>query len=214
MTNKSIIVFSGCDGSGKTTLIKHLCSSFLKNDKVVVLWLRYLHYTAKIINALGRFLGKSYYEVHNGEKFGYHNYEQSVLGYFYVVFVYIDYLLYRFLVLPFKLKGSDIVIVDRFTFDIVADLILDTRREELILHLFRPFLEKDRALYTQYIVTASHETIVKRRHNLIFDKVLNRKLQIYISIAEQFNITVLDTSEKNCQDFNNVFEKLIHAQTS
>lgn len=192
--NKSIYLLSGCDGAGKSTIINTLKDSFESSGRTVKIeWLRYIHWSSRIVNGIGRLLGRSYYTEEKGHKFGYHNYH-GLLGIVYVLTVFVDFKLHRSVVLRRLLRSNSIIIIDRYTPDIVADLILDTGREGLVKYLFFSDLLKDINSMNSFIVTCSEDIILMRRRELENDLTLSRKLDIYNMLASDYQIPIVDTS--------------------
>ena len=64
-TMTKYVIISGVDGSGKTTVINALQKTLEERGKSVsYIWMRYSHYSVKVMNALARVLGLSV-KVHN-----------------------------------------------------------------------------------------------------------------------------------------------------
>lgn len=192
--SKKIFIISGCDGTGKSTIINGLKEHIESDGRLVeTKWLRYIHWSSKIVNGLGRLLGKSFFINDNGFKFGYHNYN-GFLGVMYVFTVFLDFKLHRVFFLGRLKRKSKVTIIDRYTPDIIADLILDTGRKRLINFLFSPDLERDIDIMNSFIITCSEDIIISRRKELKSDIKLSKKLEIYNMLARDYGIPIIDSS--------------------
>jgi len=126
-----IIVISGIDGCGKTTIIEGVRSELeTRGHKTSCVWLRYNHYLTKIFHALCRLTGFTRYEWHDGIRVGYHEfYRSTLISALVVILNFIDTLLASFfLVYIPALFTRRIIICDRWVVDILVDLQVDTRK--------------------------------------------------------------------------------------
>jgi DNA polymerase III delta prime subunit len=189
------IMLSGPDGTGKSTIADAVITE-LKHKNIVLnhVWLRFNHYLAKIINLLGRITGKSYYETYSWGKSGYHEYE-GVLGFFYVLAVYLDHLFFDLILRNNYLKFQQNYLIDRFIIDIIADLIVDTKRPNMIFFLFAPFLKKELKLAHAFILKCDKEIVISRRIDILDDKSYDAKISAYKLIASRFDITTVDSGK-------------------
>lgn len=129
-TNRpTIIYFSGLDGSGKTTLVNML-ADYLKREgwPVKVVWLRMSHYLSKPLLLFCRIVRLTEYEIIGDVKVGYHHfYRSNIISWLYVLLRGIDTwfdALFR-VYIPAKIFGKT-VICDRYVFDALIDLMVDT----------------------------------------------------------------------------------------
>jgi DNA polymerase III delta prime subunit len=194
------IMLSGPDGTGKSTIANAVITK-LKNKNIVLnhVWLRFNHYLAKIINVIGRVTGKSYYETYSWGKSGYHDYK-GVLGFFYILAVYIDHVFFNLFLRKNYLKSEQIYLVDRFIVDIIADLIVDTERPNMVFFLFGPFLKKELKLAHAFILKCDKEIVVLRRKDILNDKSYDAKISAYKLIASRFNITTVDSGKLSIEE--------------
>ena len=124
-----IISISGVDGCGKTTIIEGVRSVLeVQEYKTACVWLRYNHYLTKIFHAFCRLTGFTRYEWHNGIRVGYHEfYRSTLISALAITLNFIDTLLASFfLVYIPALFTRRIIICDRWIFDILIDLQVDT----------------------------------------------------------------------------------------
>ena len=188
-------MISGPDGTGKSTIIEETKKALDNNDiKSKVIWLRFHHYFAKIVNLFGRITGKSFYEKYSWGKLGYHNYD-GALAYLYIIAVFIDHIIFRILIIPFVFKKKKIYLIDRYILDIAADLIVDTKKEKIIFKLFGKLIKKELMLANTYILECPKEIVVNRRVDILDDKKYDDKIHAYNRIAEEFNVTKINTGK-------------------
>ena len=188
-------MLSGPDGTGKSTIADAVITE-LKDKNIVLnhVWLRFNHYLAKLINVIGRVSGKSYSETYSWGKSGYHDYA-GFLGFFYVLAVYIDHVFFNLFLRRIHLKSDQYYLIDRFIIDIIADLIVDTKRPNIIFFLFGPFLKKELKLAHAFILKCDKEIVISRRIDILDDKSYDAKIAAYKLIASRFDITTVDSGK-------------------
>ena len=193
-------MLSGPDGTGKSTIANAvICRLNESNNNVSHVWLRFNHYSAKFINMVGRLTGKSYYETYSWGKLGYHDYN-GFIGVFYIIAVYIDHLIFNTFFRKTHLKRNKNYLIDRFIIDIIADLIVDTKRPNMVFFLFGPFLKKELILAHAFILKCDKEIVVSRREDILDDKSYDAKISVYKLIALRFNITSVDSGQLSIEE--------------
>jgi len=196
------IMISGPDGTGKSTISESL-QDYYKSENMGVesVWLRFNHYFAKVVNIFGRIFGKSYYEIYSWGKAGYHDYH-GIIGYFYIYAVYLDHIIFRMFLRKKYLENTDVevLIIDRYILDIMADLIVDTSKNELVLKLFIPFAKKELEVSSAYILKCSPDIVISRRADIKDDKSWMSKRDAYVFLAEKLNIKEIDTGELSIEE--------------
>jgi len=124
-----IISFSGVDGCGKTTIIECVRAALkARGYETICVWLRYNHYLTKILHAFCRLIGLTRYEWHEGIRVGYHVfYRSTIISNLSIILNFIDtFFATFFLVYIPVLFTKRIIICDRWVFDILIDLQVDT----------------------------------------------------------------------------------------
>lgn len=196
------IMISGSDGTGKSTIATELQKHYLKQGFTAnKVWLRFNHYFAKLVNIIGRISGKSYYEEYSWGKAGYHDYK-GLIGYLYIIAVYFDHILFRLFLRKKHLinNGADILIIDRYILDVMADLIVDTEKNKLVLFLFSPFAKKELKVAKVFILRCDTDIVVSRRNDIKDDKSYESKRKAYAYLAHELTIQVLDTGTQDVEE--------------
>lgn len=187
MTN---IILSGPDGTGKTTLMHEIN----KNSEFDEIWLRFNHFTAKVVNFFGRVLGKSYRVKHSWGEIGYHDYT-GVFGSLYIYAVFLDFIMFDTF---FKLKvflHRKPFLIDRYIIDIVADLIVDTQNSELVFKLFDSKVKRFLKTYNIFLLQCGVNEVYSRRPDIKDDAKYLLKIETYESIKQRFNIPMFETDK-------------------
>lgn len=129
------IVISGIDGSGKSTIIKALQARLGERglDSQYV-WMRYNHILVKPVHAMCRLVGLSRrYPSSQGSIWRHEFYRSQAFCSFYILLTWLDTWLGRWRMARRLRNGKpQVVICDRWVNDILVDLAVDSRREELI----------------------------------------------------------------------------------
>ena len=154
---------------------------------------------------IGRVTGKSYYETYSWGKLGYHDYS-GFIGVLYIIAVYIDHLIFNTFFRNRHLKPNKNYLIDRFIIDIIADLIVDTKRPNMVFFLFSPFLKKELALAHAFILKCDKEIVVSRRKDILDDKSYDFKITAYNLIASKFNISTINSGELSIKES---FDKIL-----
>ncbi|MDA9362200.1 hypothetical protein N9R28_00705 [Flavobacteriaceae bacterium] len=194
------IMLSGPDGTGKSTISDAVIKSFSeKGIKFNHIWLRFNHYTAKIINLFGRISGKSFRVSYKWGKIGYHNYT-GVFGVVYIFCVYIDHLIFNLIIKKNKIKKGKHYLIDRYLIDIVADLIVDTKNNDLVYNFFDKSLRKELKKSNAFILECDEEIVKSRRADINDDMVYKHKIKAYNEISLRYKIPKINTGLLSIED--------------
>jgi hypothetical protein len=198
MRNFTIIYLLGPDGTGKSAIAKKIGEQLSKhNHKVVHQWMRFNHLIAKLVNGLGHLTGLSEKVRYNENVIvGYHYYYKSiVLSWLYIASTILDF----FLVYPFKIVWPMItgkfIILDRFIYDILVDLMIDTGISDL--HKRWPGRVLRRVLPAGsacFLLTADIETIHARKPDTAYDRTHGQRCALYKTISEDFSIEEIENN--------------------
>lgn len=205
-----IIIISGADGVGKSTIIKQLSSKY-KN--VEVKWMRHNKFLSRFFNFFMKLLGKNYIEKIKGIKFGYHNYE-GILAYPIIILTLIDYYLFLPKNLIFFSKfinknSNKFLIIDRYLTDTICDLIISTKKPKLVCKLFSHqifFLKKITKIIFLY---CDYKIVTIRRPEIKFDRSYKDKMKAYKFVKEFFQFKVFETSNSSIESISeDIFEQI------
>ena len=130
----NVIYIMGIDGSGKTTVSEHIAEALRnRGNEVEVRWLRFNHVISKPLLGLCKLLGLTRYENINGIRVGYHEFYRSrIIAWLFVYFQYLDAVrATRLHVSSGTGNKHRVLILDRFVYDILIDLMIDTHIEKL-----------------------------------------------------------------------------------
>ena len=188
----------GIDGSGKTTVVEWLAEALRKEGhEVDVLWLRFNHLLAKPLLAFCRLAGYTRYETVDGIRVGYHDfYRSGFVSRLFVALQYLDALrVYWTSILP-RLRKKRVLILDRFVHDILIDLMVDTRIQELDRNpLGRALL---RLLPKESVVIplrrAKNELLAARPESAV-DRNFSRRLQLYEELPGKLGMEPIDNDQ-------------------
>ena len=194
--SKNLIVLSGADGTGKSTLVTEVRAILLSEGSVRVTWRRFGLVFSRLLNFYGRLIGKSYYQNSPLGRIGYHSY-RGYLAKLYVLSVLLDFMLFvspKWRVLDF-FSVSKFNIVDRFLIDIVADVILSTSEDRLVLRLFSRVVRMHLRRVNCFVLSCGRESVMIRRPDIQYDEAHDRKRLIYKKLRRLFNIATVHTDK-------------------
>jgi len=193
----NLIIFSGLDGSGKTTQSIKLIK-FLKNHEIDAkyLWLRspkffsyFLLIYFKIIGILKTGIGST------GKKYGIlklekHPYLQKI----WKQILLFDYTISIKIHSLSNVKKNQVIVIDRFIVDSVIDYILDCNDDNLLEIIDEDFMNKipENSIIFYFNLKPSisysrnleeSETVIKRRQNL------------YLKLCKKYNLKIIDSEQ-------------------
>jgi hypothetical protein len=191
MTVPPVIYLFGVDGTGKSTLGRELTKALEQRGVTChYRWLRFNQYLSKPVNLLGRLTGHSFYRLYpDGTRLGYHHYHKSpFLAWAFILTTLVDTWLATFFKLraPLRLTGSTAV-VDRFVFDTLVDLTVDTGKPGLVTGWVGKFLWRllPAEAFTVYL-RVPKEVILLRRPDALWDEDFDQKSALYQVVAHTF----------------------------
>lgn len=204
-------IISGPDGTGKSTIVSALEKYYnYKGLSTRTKWMRFGHLLARGVNLIGRVLGKSYYQEYKWGRVGYHNY-QGIIGYVYIYSVFLDYYVFNFFD---RLKSAwlpqvDVIIIDRYVLDIMADLIVDTQRVELVMRLFKKIALSKIRNYQYLILACDSFKAKQRRPDLKDDLKYEDKVSAFNYLAQALDVRVLNSGENTVET---IIEEIVFEQ--
>jgi hypothetical protein len=188
------IVLSGPDGSGKSSIVKALSAELGESKPVHVSWRRFGFVLARAFNLIARLLGFSYYDQTPIGQLGYHDYK-APWSHFYICLAWFDcvvFILPKWWIID-RVKPRDVTIIDRFLFDIVADLVLSTNQTRFVLWLFHPILKSHQVRNLCVFLICSQDVVEKRRPDIVWDKSYPDKVRIYTLLRRFYSVSGVRT---------------------
>lgn len=207
MTRPQFIVVSGIDGSGKTTIIEALKEEFEKRGQsTCYIWLRYNHIIIKPFHAVCRLVGLSR-KRHDGSGnivWRHEFYRCRSFCHLYIALTYLDSLLSQLKTYQ-RVNGTafDIVLCDRWIYDILIDLAVDTRRPSLLcnrwMSRFEAIMPKDAK---QYLIKRNKECILAIRPEYQGDREFAFRHRMYKRLERLPRVTTVhnDRTIQNAVD--------------
>jgi thymidylate kinase len=191
MPSPRIIYILGVDGSGKSTICRELVRAL--NDqgiKARYLWMRFNHILSKVVNALGHVCGLAFYVTYpDGTRVGYHHYHKSrLLGLAYSVSTIIDTFIASMVKLWVPmLINREVFVLDRFVFDVMVDLSVDTHNPELMEAWQGRMLKRLLPPETLTVYLAvDKEVIARRRPDTRWDETFGTRNRLYEKVLGLF----------------------------
>lgn len=191
----SLLCIIGVDGVGKTTHA-HKLLNLLRNKNITCkyTWFRFFHFFSLPLLAVCRLTGLTVYEGEGTKRVGKHEfYKSKIVSFIYPWILFIDILPMYFIkiYIPLKFLGYTII-SDRFIYDTLVDLMIDTNDfklyNKLIGKLFLRLIPQD----TQTILIDLDESIIRnRRTDLLHDKSLRLRRDVYFMISKEFGIPTI-----------------------
>lgn len=211
--NCNLICIIGPDGTGKSTQAAHLLDT-LRGQGIdcEYRWLRFNHLLSLPILIIARALGLSeVVTLSDGKKIGYHYYWKSkVISFIYPITMFLDTSL-NYIVrvyLPIKLLKKTIV-CDRFVYDTIVDIMISTGRSDpenwAFSNLFASIIPDS---CMSILLTADAETLRERRNDVMQDKNLKDKIELYDKLGSKYGLVKVDSSLP-IPKINKIIERVI-----
>ena len=193
-----LIYVMGIDGSGKSTVSEHLATRLREQGYTVnVEWLRFNHVLSKPLLGLCRLIRLTRYETHGGIRVGYHDFHRSrLISWLFVFFQYLDALRVKYhKVMPGIRGDTNVLILDRYVYDILVDVMVDTGmdalRESRIGEAFLQLIPPNARVI---LVNRDLDSVLEARPEGRVDRNFIKRYRHYQAIAEQANVNTIDNN--------------------
>jgi len=203
------IIFAGMDGVGKTTQIRLLRKWLHANGyRTRYIWGRSPHYLTLILNFYSRIKGYTEYDREN-DLFYRNIHKSRILRNIYPFFQLIDMALFDLIKLKMCSKRDSICIMDRYHIDTLVDLMISTNEEKLIKTKLFEIVEKMIPNSSKlFLLDGETEQLKMRRSDLMNDLKYEKKRLIYMSLAQYFNLTIINTTCNQQTSFKRIIENI------
>lgn len=194
MSKVNFIIFSGLDGSGKTTQaekLKHFISK--KNISYKYVWLRYPNFLTLPFAFFVRLFGCSVYLINEQRA---NNGIKNLKDKPFLQKLWISIFFYDLkLITKLKLRSNvDLIIIDRYVVDSIVDLILTTGNDSLLQNLIKKFIILIPKNAKMFYFDITPELSYQRNMEESLD-VLTKRRKIYLKLSEQIPIKFIDSSQ-------------------
>ena len=188
----------GIDGSGKSTVAEFVEQYYVdRGCQAETIWLRYNNLLSKPLLGLCRLLGLTQYEQVDGHKIGYHHfYRSKLVSVLFVFFQYLDALRVRYQVLSPRLsKSGRALILDRYVYDILVDIMVDTHFWQLLENStgdrFKQLLPEGTKVL---LIRRPWEAILEVRPEGVRDRFFKSRFDQFERIAATGEVEVIDNN--------------------
>jgi len=203
-----LIVISGIDGSGKTTLIKNLHSYFQNNleKNTSTFWGKI---DDPFLDILIRNFDKNRNKLNNSKEEYNFRYEkkQSLIRYKPIKKLFVYYLCLSYFVRMAKIfalvrrNRNEVVLADRYILDTIVDICYDTKTNiqdlRIPIKLLRKILPKTNKMI---FLNASPEITFHRKSDVQDINLLFTKNRIYEKILSNFKYKIINVNQKNAAE--------------
>lgn len=189
------LYLSGIDGGGKSTLIGRLREQMdTCQQPCHYVWSRYRNYLSKPFLGLMRLTKYSVMEKHGDIRIRYHHFHSPWLAWPFLAMQWVDNAL-DILLRTYTLRRDRPILSDRCTIDTLVDLAVATGRSDFIFGNYGKSLAKIFPNpHQKIIISCDKETIISRRPDVAIDKNLDLRLTLYRTLAERWNIPLLENN--------------------
>lgn len=193
-----IICFIGTDGSGKTTRVKKLVNDLnQKGIPAKYVWFRFPYFLTLILLGTARVLGFTKYLRHGKSRIVEHNFHRQPFKTLFPLLVFLDTLFYYTRKVAIPSKFDLVVVCDRWIYDIIVDITVDTRdpyfEGSLLGRLFNSLAS--RATFPVFLDAPDH-VLEARRPETKLDPWASKRRLLYRSVANKHRLYTLYSNAK------------------
>jgi thymidylate kinase len=200
MKDKRFIYFAGVDGCGKSSVIDELIKEYGKKGiRARRVWLRFNYFFTKPVLLLCRITGITRRVKKNNKIYSIHDFHRSRLIAFAVQYLHLIDTFFAYVIkvwLPLKFT-NDVILCDKFVYDILADFMVETKDvgllDKRITELFLKLIPEDMPVI---FFSVDRDEILRRKPEvLIDDEDYDFKYGVYQRIKNKFNLTVISNND-------------------
>jgi len=193
-----MVVFSGTDGSGKTTLANRLVQELMDMGiRTEYVWCRHESGTVRAFVKTARFLGgdkrgastpASGYGIFKGRMFA-----KPAIGHLYRIFVMMDYLIEVKSRIIRRLRRVDVLVVDRYVMDVAADVTVECNLEEdRSLAYLRTLQKLVPRAGVSFLVTVPTAISLERKDDIPSREYVERRLSAFETYCKEEMVVRID----------------------
>jgi thymidylate kinase len=184
MKRKLIIYLAGIDGSGKSTLAESLCDELQRNGlSCKYLWGGWRSFESPLFKRVVSRTKKTLVEKGEEEKVQEAHNSMPLFGYL----MWLDYFVRVYPSLLASLLTHDIVVLDRYIYDVIAGLTRDKRVSRVILSLFKVFPPPS----IVFFIRVPLEVAFRRKDDIPSIEFLRNIEETQLSILAQCSVKVV-----------------------
>ena len=214
----AFICITGLDGSGKTTLGRKLCGYLNdKNIDSIYVYARLRPFFSKPSMAIGHFL---FLRNHDMEK-DYTEYtrkknilfkKNKFISNCYRMILFFDDIIQLIWKIKFPLLKGKTVICDRYVYDTVItdmanDMQMPSDQLDTILERYFLFLPKPTVTF---LIDVDENVAHSRKNDIPNIKYLKDRRNLYLNVAERYNMNILNGNKEINEVFSEAKEKIIY----
>jgi thymidylate kinase len=202
------IIVSGIDGSGKTTIIQEMMKEFNKNGvSTQYIWLRFNHYSVKILHALARFLKLSVPMIQENTKIWQHKFYLSPLFCkIYIICSYFDNFLAR---IKITRLNATYIICDRWIPDTLVDLGAECRKADILESFwYRRFMNLLPENSLHFVITRDFNEVSHVREENLRNPDFPYRFELYKKLSEKEDFIRVDNSGTIAQSVQYMINKI------
>lgn len=187
MKEALIVCFTGMDGTGKTTLAKSLEKS-IKNSGISCkyIWCGWKGFESFLFSPIAKII-RNNRESKGGARMRGASIQNNLL---FTYAAWLDYFLRIFPNLLVSLYKYDLIILDRYIYDVAIGFSINTDREgkELLRRFFYIFPKPD----ITFLIDVPEEVAYTRKDDIPSIEYIAKQRAMYLKLLEEYNIHVLD----------------------
>jgi thymidylate kinase/predicted nucleotidyltransferase len=203
-----LICLIGTDGSGKTTLADKLVNELdLKGYSAKYVWFRFPRFLTFVILLVSKLTGFTKYKNYGKYHIVLHYFHLSPFRVIYPLVVLVDMIAYYIVKVWVPLKLGYIIVCDRWVYDILIDVALDTRNphflDTFVGRLLCSFATEARIIF---LLDAPDHVLNARRPEACLDPYTNERRSLY----HRFSILSGVYSVNSNTDFDITWKNLLN----